>query len=121
VLIARPATAEDVAVVYPDLTCSFKAMACDLDGQRVGLIGLALTRPTACLFCWFDEKLRPYLKSLTVLRLLKKVERWLNECRAAVLTIRDRKEPKAPHILKRLGFRFHALHDGDAIYIRGRV
>lgn len=117
-LASRPATTADVRAVFPDLTCSFRAMVCEMDGERVGLIGLALTRPAACLFCWFDERLRPYLKSLTVLRLLKRVDAWCRDSRAPVMAIRDRAEPKSPHILKRLGFQFYMLFDGDAVYRR---
>lgn len=116
-LVSRPATLADVMQVHPDQGCSWRAWACDLDGELVGVVGIALTRPVACLFCWFSEELRPFLKSLTVLRLLKKVEAAVKASRVPVLAIRDRKEPKAPHILKRLGFVFdHVADDGDAVY-----
>lgn len=115
-IVSRQATAEDVKKVHPDQGCSWKAWVCELEGEVVGVIGIALTRPVACIFCWFDEKLRPYLKSMTVLRLLKKVEMAARNNRLPVLAVRDRKEPKAPHILKRMGFQFEALIDGDAIY-----
>lgn len=120
-LVSRPATAADILAVHPDQTCSWRAWAVDLDGKLAGVIGIALMRPMACLFCWFDEALRPYLKSLTVLRLLKKVEEVVKASRVPVLAIRDRKEPKAPHILKRLGFVFdHVSDEGDPIYKWGR-
>lgn len=115
-LTGRPATISEIRRVHPDHSCSYRAWACDMDGRIVGIVGVALTRPYACLFCWFDEALRPHLKSLTVMRLLKKVADVVRDSRVPVLAIRDRNEPKAPHILKRMGFRFYQLVEGDAVY-----
>ena len=116
-IVSRPATAEDVRSVHPDQGCSFIAWAVDLDGKLAGVVGLAKTRPVACAFCWIDETLRPYLKSLTVMKLLKKLEAACRASRLPVVAIRDRKEPKAPHILKRLGFTFdHVSDENDAVY-----
>ena len=79
---------------------------------------MALTRPTPWVFCWFDERLRPHLRSITVLRMLKQLDIWLSGIQIPVAAVRDKKEPAAPHILKRLGFKFHSLHEGEAIYVR---
>jgi hypothetical protein len=75
-----------------------------MDGELAGVVGLALTRPRACLFCWTAEKLKPHLKSVGVLRLLKKVEAAMHERGLPVYAIREANEPKAAEMLARLGF-----------------
>lgn len=77
---------------------------------------MALTRPRACLFCWFDESLRPHLKSVAVLRLLKKVERLIHERGQPVYAIREEGEPKAAKMLTRLGFVPVGEIDGDDVW-----
>lgn len=115
-LRTRPATSDDIRHFYPDVTCSFKAMVCEMDGERAGIIGIALARPVASVFTSFSEALRPHLRSLTVLRLLKWLKGVLGSLRGPCFAIRQRGERKAVHILKRLGFRFWAIVDGDAVY-----
>lgn len=111
----RPATAADVKPLH-DCGASYIAWSCDLDGEPVGTIGLALTRPRACLFCGFDEKLRPHLKSLTILRLLKSVEQLIRTRGLPVYAIRQADEPKAAAILTRLGFEYLDEIDGEDVY-----
>lgn len=115
-LVSRPATAADVREFYPDMTCSFRAWVCELDGKVEGIIGLALTRPIACMFSAFREALRPYLKSLTILRLIKRAEAAVKASRVPVRAIAEPTEPTAPGMLERLGFEFELMNDGDAIY-----
>lgn len=114
-MTTRPATAADVAGLH-DSTASYKAWACDLDGELVGVVGLALTRPRACLFCWFDETLRPHLKSVAVLRLLKKVEATMRKRGLPVFAICQADEPKAPSILSRLGFVPFGEVEGEQVW-----
>jgi hypothetical protein len=118
-LQARPANANDVKHFYPEITASFRAWACDLDGQVQGIIGLALTRPTACMFSTFNEPLRPYLKSMTVLRLIKTAEAAVKASRVPVLAIAEPSEPTARGMLERLGFEHIGEFEGDEIYRRG--
>lgn len=116
-LRSRPATIDDVRAFYPGFTCSFRAWVCEMDGEAVGIIGMSLARPAYSIFCQFGEALRPHLRSLTVLRLLKWLKGVVSAVRAPVLAIRQRDERQAVHILKKLGFRFLILLDGDAVYI----
>lgn len=95
---------------------SYRAWACELDGELVGVIGLALTRPRACLFCWFDEKLRPHLRSVAVMRLVKKVEQAMRERNLPVHAIRQADESKAGEILSRLGFIPAGEVDDDEVW-----
>jgi hypothetical protein len=115
-LRSRPATADDIRHFYPGVSCSFRAMVCEMDGERAGIIGIALARPVASVFTAFSEALRPYLRSLTVLRLLRWLKGLLGACKGPVFAIRERGERQAVTILKRLGFRFWGLVDGDAVY-----
>lgn len=113
---SRPATAEDIKRWYPDITASFRAWVCELDGEAKGIIGLALTRPYACLFSAFDEDLRPYLKSLTVLRMIKKVQAVVESRNMPVWAIAEENEPDAARNLVRLGFNHWGEVDGDVVY-----
>lgn len=115
-LTSRAATAEDVRAFYPEITASFRAWACDLDGEPQGIIGLALTRPAACMFSTFKEPLRPYLKSLAILRLIKRAEAAVKASRVPVLAIAEPDEPTAAGMLERLGFERLGRFEGDEIY-----
>lgn len=114
-ITTRPAIAADVSGIH-NVGASYRAWACELDGELAGVVGLALTRPRACLFCWFDEKLRPHLKSVAVLRLLKKVEALIQERALPVYAIRQESEPSAARVLTRLGFVSVGEHDGDDVW-----
>lgn len=118
-LTSRPATRADVDHFYPGVTCSFRAFVCEMDGHPAGIIGIALKRDDPSIFCTFDERLRPHLRCLTVLRLLKWLDRELSRRRGPVFAVRERGEREAVRILKRLGFSFFDVIDGDAIYWRG--
>lgn len=103
-LHARAATAADVRHFYPEQRCSFRAWVCEVDGEPAGIIGLALTRPMACMFSTFDERLKPHLKCLTVLRLIKRAEAAVKASRVPVLALAEPGMATAPAILERLGF-----------------
>lgn len=114
-MTVRPAKAGDVADLH-GVGATYRAWACDLDGVRAGVIGLAMTRPRACLFCWFDEALRPHLRAMPILRLLKRVEGLIRERSRPVYAIRQADEPKAAAILTRLGFAPVEEIDGDDVW-----
>jgi hypothetical protein len=114
----RPATADDLKGVHPEADgVSYRAWAAELDGKTVGVIGLALTRPRACLFCAFEEELRPHLKAMPILRLLKKVKDTIEARGLPVYAIREPDEDKAPAILARLGFERFGEVDGDDVWM----
>lgn len=114
-LAVRPARHSDIPECHGSGS-SYTAWAADLDGVPVGVIGIALTRPRACLFCAFDEVLRPHLRSLTVLRLIKRVEGEIRARGLPVYAIRERDEPKAAAMLARLGFEPVSQVDGSEIW-----
>lgn len=116
----RPAKPSDIANLHPEAVgVSYRAWAIDLDDEPVGVIGLALTRPRACLFCAFTETLRPHLRSMPVMRLLKRVELVFKARRAPIFAIRERDEPKAAAMLERLGLRHVGEHEGDEVWMWG--
>jgi hypothetical protein len=115
-LRSRPATMTDVQRFYPGLGVSVRAWVCEIDGEVQGIIGIAITRPAHSIFSMFSEALRPHLRSLTVLRLVKWLADLLPSFRAPIFAIREPGGRQAPHILKRLGFRFYGIVDGDAVY-----
>ncbi|MBO9380023.1 hypothetical protein GG804_24965 [Sphingomonas histidinilytica] len=116
VVTSRPATAGDIAFFYPNLCATVRAWIIELDGIAVGVIGIALSRPSHSIFSTFDEALRPHLRSMAIMRTIKRLEGYVERARGPVLAVRERNERQSVHILKRLGFRFYAIVDGDAVY-----
>lgn len=115
---SRSATAEDIAKYHPDVTCSFRAWVFEVDGEPAGIIGVALSKPVAWLFSSIDEPLRPYLTDIRVWRVIHKTYSLLCGIRIPVMAIRDRNEKKSPQILKRMGFKFFDLIEGEPVYMR---
>lgn len=119
-LTLRPATRADVEGLHPDAAgCSYRAWAGEIDGKQVGVIGLVFTRPRACLFCKFTEEARPYLKTMTALRMLKKVKTLIEDRGKPVYAIQEPGEPQAPAILTRMGFEFSEEIEGSRIWTWG--
>lgn len=87
-----------------------------MDGEPRGIIGLALTRPAACAFSAFDEELRPHLKSMTVMRTVRKLKETIERRGLPVMAIAEAQEPTAPAILRRLGFSYLCDIDGDSVF-----
>lgn len=118
----RPASLDDVATIHPEVAgASYRAWVAEMDGERVGTIGLALTRPRACLFCGFEENLRPHLKSMPILRLLKKVHDVIEQRGLPVYALRDENEDKAPVILQRMGFAPVGTFEGHEVWEWGKA
>lgn len=113
----RAATSGDIATFYPDITSSFRAWVAEIDGEVQGIIGLALTRPYACIFSAVNEPLRPLLKSMAILKLIKKVESLFKTRGLPVMAIAEPDLMTAPVILERLGFEYLEQVDGDAVYV----
>lgn len=115
-LQGRPATAADIANFYPQMSCSFRAWVCEIDGEPQGIIGVALLSPIACMFSAFKEALRPFLRHPAVLRLIKKAEAAVRASRVPVWAIAQEDEPTSVGMLERLGFKHWGFLDGDQIY-----
>ena len=118
-ITTRPATIEDVRRFYPEHSCSFRAWVAEMDGVPEGIIGLALSRPLACMFSTFNEALRPHLKCVTVLRIIKQAERAVKESRVPVIALAESDEPTAPGILTRLGFKSAGVTGDGEVFVWG--
>ena len=81
-----------------------RGVAFYLDGEVVGIAGLAYYRPFIMAFSNISEEMRPYLKTITAARGVKAVQKLLSECRAPVFAITDKDEPTSVALLERLGF-----------------
>lgn len=117
-MTVRPATAADLEGLHPDLAgISYRAWAGEVDGKCAAVVGLALTRPRAWLFCRFDEAARPFIRSMPAMRALKKVHDLIEARGVPVFAVREPDEEKAPALLRRLGFAFAEQVGDDEIYV----
>jgi hypothetical protein len=110
---SRFATAEDIDRYYgsrPEQTV--QAMVIQLDGQVVGLIGVARHMDHARFFSEFRAELRPHLRALPVMRAIKRVQGIVRGSRLPVYAIAEETEVDAARILTRLGF----VHHQENIY-----
>lgn len=118
-LTTRPATRADIERWYPDASCSFRAWVCEVEAEPAGIIGVSLARPAATLFSTFDPPLQPWLRSMTVLRLIKQAQAACRESRLPVFALVDPDEgheKTAPAMLARLGFEQVGEHENCAIW-----
>lgn len=104
-LTVRPARREDVLKYYPGEGASFRAWVAEIDGVVAGIIGLVMTRPTACLISVTGDELRPHLRCMSVLRAIKRTQMICKAHGGRIIAVQDKSEPTSPAILKRLGFR----------------
>ena len=117
-LNTRPATRADIARWHPQASCSFRAWVCEVEGEAAGIIGVSLDRP-ATLFSVVEEPLKPHLRTLTVLRLIKQAQDVCRQSRVPVFALVDAQEgyaETAPAILSRLGFEEVGECDGSRIW-----
>ena len=112
-LVVRPARLEDVKRYYPDINASCRAWVAEIDGVVEGFIGLILTRPFAALVSVFSETLRPHLRTMPVLKAIKRVSDIVTAHNAPLLAVQEPGEPTSPVILLRLRFEPAGEIEGD--------
>lgn len=115
-ITTRPATPADLALFYPDFTCSFRAWTALLDQAPKGIIGLALTLPVAFLFSNFEPELRPHLRRPGIMHLIRQTRDTIRKSRVPVWAVAQDDEPDAPRILQRLGLTYKGVLEGHVIY-----
>jgi hypothetical protein len=123
-LTYRLATAADVALYYGEHRPPFtlQAVVLELDGERVGIIGLGYRGSYLQLFSDHRPALEPHLKrkAMAILRGLKVVMGWAQESPLPILATPSEHEPGSRALLIRLGFEFRANdEDGNEIYRYG--
>ena len=117
-LTTRPAKASDIEC-YPEYAgVSLKARICEVEGEPAGIIGIAFTRPYPSIFSDVSGVLRPHLKKLTVLRLVKWLKDEVEARRVAVRAFAEENEPTAPRVLAHLGFEPVGDYEGQMVYER---
>lgn len=111
---------EDVKLFYPTMTSSVRAWVAELNGEVVGIIGVALLRPVGCAFSQFKPALKPFLSHPAVWRLIKHMQEAMERSVVPVRAIVE--EGVTDHrVLQRIGFRYVGRIDGDGVYeYRGR-
>jgi len=118
-ITTRPATKDDVMHFYPDITASFRAWVVELNGHVEAILGIVMRRPFATLVSVVNDALKPYLKHMAVLRLIKKVQGVCEKYKGPLVAIAEDGEEGAPLLLTRLGFVHYGVVDGDELYIWG--
>jgi len=73
-----------------------------MDGRCVGLVGIARDKEWGLYFSDYSEELKPYLKSITILRVIKASLDYCRQYRGPVLSIAT--DADACVLLHRLGF-----------------
>ena len=81
---------------------SIQAFVVTLDDEPEGIIGIAKDKTESRLFSEYKPALSPYLRSMPVLRLIKKVMRLVEDHRGVVYAVAQHDEGK--RLLERLGF-----------------
>ena len=92
---------------------SVQAYVIRLDGEPVGIIGLARGKGPAQLFSEYKPELEPYLKSMTTLRMIKAAMRMVANHRGAIYAIA--RDSEGVRVLTKLGF----VRDEGDVFCRG--
>lgn len=79
-----------------------RALAAEMDGKCVGLIGVVREGNIGKYFCNFGPELQPHLKSLTIMRAIKASLRFCEQYQGPVIAVAEHGE--GCRILNRLGF-----------------
>ena len=102
--LLRSITKEDIEVFSEAPNPTIKGVAWTLDGETVGMAGIAWY-PTAVMgFSNIKDEMRPHLTSMAVGRGIMQVRDLIRSCKAPVYATAEPKEPTAPALLERLGF-----------------
>ena len=99
----RCATAKDVLIVYHGAVRStLKAIVVTLDDDPVGIIGVSREHGIGKYFSEYRDELKPYLRSITVMRAIKASMTFVTDYPGPVYAMAGHKE--GARILTRLGF-----------------
>ncbi len=116
--IIRQATREDIAAFAPDkLAPTIRALCMELDGEIIGIAGIAFLSGRWRAFCDLKDAARPYKY-----RIARSAVKFFAELRADgiryIFAERDENEPRSLQWLESLGFkpdvRSGHLHRWDA-------
>lgn len=110
-MTSRLASGEDVDRFYGARPAqTLQAVVILMGGEVRGILGVARHEDHAQFFSEFREELRPHLRTLPVMRAIKRAQAMVAASRLPVYARAEDTEPDATRILTRLGF---VHHDGD--------
>ena len=89
---------------------TLRALAAEMDGKVVGIIGVVREGPIGKYFCDFTPELEPYLTSMVIMRAIKKSMEFVHEYQGPLVSVAEHAE--GCRILNRLGF----THLDGALY-----
>lgn len=99
----RIATADDIEAFYGDQSRgTMRAVCVTLDGVVAGVAGVVREREFGKFFVEYSDDLRPHLRSVTVMRALKRSIDFVERYRGPVLAVAAHGE--GAYMLMRLGF-----------------
>lgn len=99
-LSVRPAVASDIVEFYGEpWPFTLKALVAILDGKPVGIIGISREYGLNKFFSDITPELEPHMKTMPILRAIKKMMREVESSRLPVVAIAEN-----PALLERLGF-----------------
>lgn len=114
---SRFATASDVDRYYGARPHeSMRAYIVLMNGEPMGIIGIAKQKRFVRLFSEFKPELREHLTCMTILRTIKKAMQLVKESRVPVIAVASPDEPKSRSIIERLGFRYHSASPNGEVY-----
>jgi hypothetical protein len=79
-----------------------RALVAEMDGEIVGVIGIVRDREWGRFFSEFTPKLKPYLKSLKIMRAIKSALTFCDEYQGPVMAVAE--DAESCRIMNRLGF-----------------
>lgn len=101
----RSATSADIKRYYgKPQRMTLQAVVVVERDEPIGIIGLARQGHVARFFSEFQEELRPYLKTIPVLRAIKAAMEFVKDARVPVYALAQCDEETSHAILRRLGF-----------------
>lgn len=105
----RTATAKDVEAYYGGpVPVTIRAMVVCVDEEPKAIVGISRWPDHARYFSEYKPEFEPYMKTMPVLRAIKKSMQWVEKSPMLVLAVADN-----PPLLERLGF----AHLHEDVYV----
>lgn len=79
-----------------------RAVVAEMNGEIVGVVGVVREGPIGKYFCDFKPELEPHLRSMAILRAIKKSMEFVREYQGPMVSVAEHAE--GCRLLNRLGF-----------------
>ena len=111
----RPATIDDYRTLYgSEPPVSLQAIAAELDGETIGIAGIAYERGQLLGFSQMTDKMRQY--PIQIMRATHRVMKMIREQEVNVLAVASCDEKNAAYFLEKLGFTYLGERKGQRVY-----